>query len=55
MIAIVYFSGAGHTAKLASAIADGAGPARIINVEATRDADWTALDAAQAIVFGSPT
>ncbi|MEJ6392396.1 flavodoxin family protein [Gymnodinialimonas sp. 2305UL16-5] len=55
MIAIPYFSGAGHTAKLAQAIADGAGHARAIDIEAMSEADWAAMDAASAIVFGAPT
>ncbi|MEO0747719.1 MAG: NAD(P)H-dependent oxidoreductase, partial [Pseudomonadota bacterium] len=34
---------------------DGAGRARLIDVEKIEDADWAALDAAEAIVFGAPT
>ena len=52
---ISYFSGMGHTRVLAEAIADGAGRARLIDVEKIEDADWAALDAAEAIVFGAPT
>lgn len=55
MIAIPYFSGSGHTAKLAKAIAHGANGARLIDVTRVDDADWRALDAAHAIIFGSPT
>lgn len=54
-IVIPYFSGMGHTRVLADAIATGAGQARLIDVEKIKDADWQALDAAQAIVFGAPT
>ncbi|MEM7598489.1 MAG: NAD(P)H-dependent oxidoreductase [Pseudomonadota bacterium] len=54
-IAIPYFTGMGHTRVLAEAIADGAGQARLIDVEKITDADWAALDAAEAIVFGAPT
>ncbi len=55
MIALPYFSGAGHTAKLAAAIAEGAGKAHPIDVSQITDRDWGILDAAPAIVFGSPT
>lgn len=54
-ICLPYFTGFGHTARLARAIADGIGDARLIDVKAITDADWDALDAAPAIVFGSPT
>lgn len=54
-IAIPYFSGHGHTARLAQAVADGATPARLINIEQMTRADWDALDAAPAIIFGCPT
>ncbi|MEO0752803.1 MAG: flavodoxin family protein [Pseudomonadota bacterium] len=54
-IAIPYFTGMGHTRVLAEAIAEGAGGARLIDVEQITDADWAALDEAQAIVFGAPT
>lgn len=56
-IIVVYHSGYGHTAKQAEAVAAGAG-ASLIAVSAEgnlTDADWAALDAADAIVFGSPT
>ncbi|MEL7117410.1 MAG: flavodoxin family protein [Pseudomonadota bacterium] len=55
MICIPYFSGSGHTAKLADTIASGIGGARAIDVVKITPADWTALDAAPAIIFGSPT
>lgn len=56
MICVAYYSGAGHTAMLARAIAEGAGDdARIMDVIAMNRAAWGALDAAQAIVFGAPT
>lgn len=55
MICIPYYSGAGHTALLANAMADGAGGARVIDVTRITAADWDALDAAQVIAFGSPT
>jgi len=54
-VCIAYFSGSGHTAKLAQAIAEGAADAAVLDVTQMSDADWAALDAAPAIVFGSPT
>ncbi|KPC53979.1 flavodoxin family protein [Amantichitinum ursilacus] len=62
-VAVVYHSGYGHTKKQAEAIH--AGAASVAGVEATLyaiDAEgnlgeevWAALDAADAILFGSPT
>jgi multimeric flavodoxin WrbA len=62
-IAIVYFSGYGHTKKQAEALQEGAASAS--GAEATlyaidpegnlSDDVWTALDKADAIVYGSPT
>ncbi|MBV8656650.1 MAG: flavodoxin family protein [Burkholderiales bacterium] len=61
-IAIVYHSGYGHTTKAAEAVhagAAGAGAdATLYAIDAEgnlSDAAWAALDAADAIVFGSPT
>ncbi len=54
-IAIAYASGAGHTLRLARAVADGAPGARLLDVEALDDTGWSALHAADAIVFGAPT
>lgn len=56
-IEIVYFSGYGHSAKLAEAVAEGArARAWEISPEGElSDAAWAALDAADAIIFGSPT
>lgn len=55
-IAIVYHSPYGHTAKVASCIAQGAEQAGIavhsMNIE---QIDWEVLDQADAIVFGCPT
>lgn len=56
-IFVVYHSGYGHTAKQAEAVAKGAG-ADLIAIDANGDiaeADWSKLDAAKAIIFGSPT
>ncbi|MBY0575973.1 MAG: flavodoxin family protein [Gallionellaceae bacterium] len=56
-IVVVYHSGYGHTKKQAEAVAQGAGGALIaIDAEGNiTDTDWTALEAADAIIFGSPT
>lgn len=61
-IAIVYFSGYGHTAFAADAVAAGAREAGaqvdVIRISADgeiAEADWATLDAADAIVYGSPT
>lgn len=56
-VVVVYHSGYGHTAKQAEAIAKGAG-AELIAIDANGDiteAQWAALDAAGAIIMGSPT
>ncbi|MBV1701615.1 MAG: flavodoxin family protein [Hyphomicrobiales bacterium] len=62
-IAILYFSGYGHTAKQAEAVH--AGAASVAGSEATlyrideegniSDATWEALGAADAIIYGTPT
>ncbi len=54
-ICIPYFSGNGHTAKLADHIAKGIGTARLIDIEQITQDDWDAMDAAPAILFGTPT
>lgn len=58
-IAIAYYSGQGHTRRLAEEIAIALGvtgcAARLIDVKVMTDVDWRALDAADAIVMGSPT
>jgi NAD(P)H dehydrogenase (quinone) len=59
-IAIPYFSGYGHTARVADAVREGAtsipdSTAHLIDVADLDDADWARLDDADAIVFGSPT
>lgn len=56
-VAVVYHSGYGHTAKQAEAVAKGAG-AELIAIDANgeiSEPQWATLDAADAIVFGSPT
>jgi len=58
-IAIVYHSGYGHTAKIAQAVAEGAGSGVVLIAISAEghitDADWATLAAAGTIVFGSPT
>jgi NAD(P)H dehydrogenase (quinone) len=58
-IEIVYFSGYGHTSKQAEALAEGAGDAarlwQIPEDGVLPEHAWDALDAADAILFGSPT
>ncbi|MGW5847845.1 flavodoxin family protein [Streptomyces sp. NPDC055254] len=58
-IAIAYHSGFGHTDVLAAAVATGATEAgadvTLVRVDKIDDAQWAVLDAADAIIFGSPT
>jgi NAD(P)H dehydrogenase (quinone) len=56
-IVIVFHSGYGHTAKVAAAVAEGAGGTLLaIDAEGNLpDGGWEQLAAADAIVFGSPT
>ncbi|MDR5880760.1 flavodoxin family protein [Caballeronia sp. LZ032] len=54
---VIYHSGYGHTARMASAIAEGAGAAPIaIDADGNIGEDaWAKLATADAILFGSPT
>jgi NAD(P)H dehydrogenase (quinone) len=58
-IVIVYFSGFGHTHKIAEAVAAGAGGgARLLRVDelgSLPPGGWDQLAKADAIIFGSPT
>lgn len=58
-IAIIYYSGYGHTKRVAENVAAGAGAnAQLIEIDAegnVPDGAWEKLDAADAIIFGSPT
>lgn len=62
-IAIVYFSGYGHTRKLAEAVSEGAARVQGTNVSTLAidedgnltDDDWEILHAADAMIYGSPT
>ena len=54
---VVYHSGYGHTKRMAEAVAAGAG-AQLIAIDADGNlpaGGWEALQAADAIIFGSPT
>jgi NAD(P)H dehydrogenase (quinone) len=55
--AVVYHSGYGHTKRMAEAVAAGAS-ATLVAIDAegnVAEDGWAALDAADAIIFGSPT
>lgn len=55
--AVVYHSGYGHTHRVAEAVADGA-TGTLIGIDADGNIPengWETLDAADAIIFGSPT
>ncbi|AHH95617.1 flavodoxin family protein [Kutzneria viridogrisea] len=59
-VAIAYHGGGGHTARFAEAVGSGASSvpgceSLLIPVAQMSAADWTALDEAEAIVFGAPT
>ncbi|MGY2168255.1 flavodoxin family protein [Pseudomonas gingeri] len=54
---VVYFSGYGHTRRVAEVVADAA-QAELIAIDAegqVPEAAWATLDAADAIIFGAPT
>jgi NAD(P)H dehydrogenase (quinone) len=54
---VVYHSGYGHTQRVAQAVAEGAG-AELIAIDAegnVSEAGWASLNAADAILFGTPT
>jgi multimeric flavodoxin WrbA len=54
---VVYHSGYGHTQRVAQFVAEGA-KATLVAIDADgniTDAEWEALNAADAIIFGSPT
>jgi NAD(P)H dehydrogenase (quinone) len=56
-VAVVYHSGYGHTRRMAEAVAAGAGATLVpIDAEGNLPAgDWETLNAADAIIMGSPT
>ena len=54
---VIYHSGYGHTQRIAQSVAEGAN-AQLIAIDADgniTESEWAALDAADAIVMGSPT
>jgi multimeric flavodoxin WrbA len=56
-VAVVFHSGYGHTLRMAQAVADGAG-AELVPIDAegnVTEAGWNTLNAADAIIMGSPT
>jgi len=56
-VVVVYHSGYGHTQRIAQEVASGAG-ADLLPIDADgnlAEADWAALGAADAIIFGTPT
>lgn len=56
-IAVVFHSGYGHTARVAEFVAEGAN-AELIAIDSEgnlTDAQWAVLDAADGVIFGSPT
>jgi NAD(P)H dehydrogenase (quinone) len=56
-VAVVYHSGYGHTQRVAEFVGQGAG-ADMVAIDAEghlTDAQWATLDAADAIIMGSPT
>jgi multimeric flavodoxin WrbA len=56
-IAVVFYSGYGHTLRMAQAVADGA-VAELIPIDAEGnlpEGGWDMLNAADAIIMGSPT
>ncbi|WP_275166845.1 flavodoxin family protein [Citrobacter koseri] len=58
-ISVIYDSGYGHTRKQAEAVAEGVREVERADVQlislADGEADWEALAASDAIIFGSPT
>ena len=67
-VTVIYFSGAGHTAKMAAAVAKGAGSVNDVHVNMIRiegkdieegryrnDPAMTTIDTSDAVIFGSPT
>lgn len=56
-IVVVYHSGYGHTQRMAQSVAEGAG-AELLAIDAEGnlpESGWDTLDAADAIIMGSPT
>lgn len=58
-IAVLYYSGSGHTKVLAEAVeraaADGGADTRLLSVGELTESSWDFIDEADAIIFGAPT
>lgn len=59
-VAIVFHSGYGHTRRQAEAVRDGAAAvagatAKLFAVDQLSEENWAELDAADALIFGTPT
>ena len=62
-VSIIYYSGFGHTRKVAQAVAQGAAEVDDVSIQQIEidsegritDEDWDTLSGSDAIVFGSPT
>ncbi|MHC6222315.1 flavodoxin family protein [Arthrobacter sp. MMS24-S77] len=58
-IAVVYYSGSGHTKVLADAVVAGAVSAgatvALLRVDELTEESWSFIDEADAIIFGAPT
>lgn len=59
-VAVVFHSGYGHTARQAEAVAEGAREVPdtvvdVVPVDELTDEQWATLEAADALIFGSPT
>ena len=56
-VAVVFYSGYGHTLRMAQSVAEGAG-AELVAIDAegnVHQTGWDVLNAADAIIMGSPT
>ena len=56
-VVVIYHSGYGHTQRMAQSVAEGAS-AELVAIDAdgnVNEAGWAALNAADAIIMGSPT
>ncbi|WP_405148926.1 flavodoxin family protein [Sphaerisporangium sp. NBC_01403] len=60
LVVVAYHSGYGHTARLAESVRTGAASVdgtkvELVSVDGITEQEWSLLDTADAIVFGSPT
>ena len=56
-VVVIYYSGYGHTKRVAETVAEGA-QAELIAIDSNGDiqeSDWQKLNDAKAIIFGAPT